>query len=157
MGAAQLMLFLQETIHQNRTASILWRELEEFDWTPSPEICSYCGINGLLLITSLFDVSKSRCCMATTYRGDLPGPPPRDSEKWIRDRSPCKGSIQNKEAQHLYFAPLSGQTQYRERDSREEAPEIWQRNPPRPGSSQRAPNKAPCPHTQGSSGSRVQH
>ena len=71
-------------------------QMEAFNWTPEK------------LLASLFDVSKSRCCIAITYKGDPAGPPPRDSARWTRDRNLPKGSTQNKRVQRIYFAPLSG-------------------------------------------------
>ena len=68
--------------------------------------------------------------MAKLYKGEPSGP--RDSVRWIKGQNLPKGLIQNKEVQRRYLSPLTGQTQYSEKGSQEDAPEMWQRDPPRP-------------------------
>ena len=122
---AQLLLFLQEKISRVITAVLRHTSDSEHErhrplpretdgsirldniLKGIPKLRSYCGNNALLLIAAPFHVSKNRCCMAITYRGDPLGPPPRDSGKWIRNRDLPKGSILNKDVKDVYLAPLS--------------------------------------------------
>ena len=55
-----------------------------------------------------------------------------------RTSSFAKEAIQYREVQHIYFAPIAGQT-YPEPDSRDAAPEASGRKTPKPSSSSRAP------------------
>ena len=68
-----------------------------------------------------------------------------DLGRWITARKFPKSASQDKEVEQACFAPISGQTQYTERDSHDDALEIWQREPVRTSSLRRTRNKAPHP------------